>query len=144
MRITNKEKQYYGGNWGKPTDHGKVTNKIPDDVDDEQVRIKSKRKKKQKKVFKLGTEDCPFCNKELAVDEIELKKQEQEISIWSFDRFMGRKPRVKFCECGAKEVKDCPSCHRATWYKDLIYKHMPWGSWCTFEGKRKKENRQLE
>ena len=40
------------------------------------------------------------------------------------------------CDCGAKEVPDCPSCHGQTWYKDGVYKHnKTWG--CGFEGQRK-------
>ena len=134
--ITNKEKQYYGGNWGKPTDHGKVTNKLPDD---ENPRIPNRKKKRTKRIFKWGDEDCPFCGEELPIDEEATKKAEVQ-KIWIF--FRSDKIRAKECKCGAKRVEDCPCCHKDTWFKDKIYKHMKRFMWCTFEGERKYVNQE--
>jgi len=128
-KINNKEKQLRGGNWGHPRPDVKKNTNIKDPLYPEvpTKHRKKKKKSKGKKEFLWGDESCPFCEGRLKVLNKKLK--------WLF----GRNEYENECHrCGAKEVDDCPCCHRNTWFKDGIFKHNNkfCKTGCGFIGKR--------
>ena len=125
--INNKEKQYKGGNWGHPRKFTKKNTKI----DDPLIPARGKRRSKKKREKKVWTWcACPFCGKEIPIDE----------NYTSTKSLVIFKPRKKECVCGAK-VTECPCCQRETWVKDGIHKHYNNVFNCGFTGK--KLNRRL-
>lgn len=125
MRINNKIKQFFGANWGKPKDFEHKA-KIDFNELEREVPVHSKKKKRTEKKNYSSYWACPFCKEEIPIVE-----EEQRTRYWVFGK------RAKVCNCGAKEVPDCPACKRTTWIKDFVYKHQHWG--CGFEGERKHE-----
>ena len=128
--INNKIKQFFKGNWGKPT---KMEQGLKlRSVDLEPTHIPGKKKKRKCKNPKIFEWDCcPFCYQELPLDE-DLKIKKEGIHSWRsiFDR------RVKICpNCKAQEIAECPCCKRQTWCKDGWHKHQ--GSiGCGFNGEK--------
>lgn len=119
--INNKEKQAAAGNWGHPRKWLKKHTKISDPLIPQ--RTKGKRKKKIKKIWVWKA--CPFCGKEIPIDK----------NYISTDSLVFFKPRLKYCECGAK-IDECPCCKKETWLKDDIYKHYKDMFSCGFVGKK--------
>lgn len=132
--INAKEKRSRSGNWGHPNKFEKKNTKISNPLIPERVKYRSSKKYKKKKDRKpWDWVVCPFCKAELPkLSEEEIKKLEKgKFSVYFFP------PRVKVCpSCGAKEVEDCPCCHRETWIdKEFTYKHQHNVYSCGFVGK---------
>ena len=92
---------------------------------------------RRKKKHRSPPEDqrhCPFCKVEIPLDKNSKEYKAVLKSRWTF--FWGV-PRLDECICGAIRVKDCPACHRETWYKDKIFKHCKGWLGCGFVGQRK-------
>lgn len=71
MLINNKEKQAVGGNWGHPRPFIKSQTKVVPPKDNDEVQYKKvKRNKKKKKPYIYPGHCCPFCNKELPIDDV--------------------------------------------------------------------------
>jgi len=122
LKITNKIKKYFSGNWGHPTRFEKIHTEIPEDFfDDAEGKWYSKKKKQSTQKHTAYWNMCPFCMNKL----VELPDQ---------SHFVLRN-YAQSCECGAKVDADCPACHRSTWVKDKVYKHQWCG--CGFVGQRK-------
>lgn len=117
-RINSKVQQFFGGNWGHPRPYIKKKTEI------KPLRTSAPKRRKKKKVKKSWFwKACPFCG-----EEIKSKPGENKYSIFN-------KIYDKECGCGAKEVEECPCCHRKTWFKDEIYKHEGYIN-CGFVGKK--------
>jgi hypothetical protein len=105
----------------------------------EEVPNKGAKKKKKKTVYVSPYTSCPFCFTELEDDINAIEKAKKDAEKKGYVIFIyGSQYKKKECKCGAIEVPNCPSCNRATWYRDKIYKHQAktYGS-CGFEGERK-------
>lgn len=148
--INSKMKQYAAGNWGHPRRDGKKAANafykgvpveeiaaLAEDIVNEEAGIEApkkrmlRRKKRAKRIYQSPWETCPFCGKELPVDQkkIDAAKAAGSRIYWVNDR-------VKECVCGAREVNCCPSCKHKTWHNPdtMVYKHPYMG--CGFEGSR--------
>ena len=124
-RINNKVKQFFSGSGYYGVD--KFTKKRTTIKPFGKVPLGKKKKKVKKEFFWIG-EQCPFCKGRLE----KLEGSKKTGFFWSiFSSY------VKECKCGAKEVEDCPCCHRETWFKDRIYKHGD-GMGCGFTGEKSK------
>ena len=135
FKINHKEQRAVAGNCGKPDKTTQKNTNIPDPLYPKRKRKSSKKYKKtiRKQIMSTYT-NCPFCRTELR----KLPKED----IDSSDKFqIFDKYEEKCRRCGAIKVNDCPSCHRATWYLDEIYKHQYNG--CGFEGKRINKNKHI-
>lgn len=133
LKINHKEQRAVAGNWGHPSKFTKKNTKIPDPLYPERKTKPSKKyKKKIKKQYILPRSICPFCKTKLR----ELPKEDIDSSS-KLTIFFGYYYEKICAKCGAKKVKDCPSCHETTWYLDKIYKHQYYG--CGFVGERLKE-----
>ena len=68
---------------------------------------------------------CPFCH-----EEIPCVSSKEGLLV--FNRVYS-----KICNCGAYE-QECPCCHKPTWYRKGIYKHIK-NDWfnCGFEGEKR-------
>jgi hypothetical protein len=131
-RINNKEKQASAGNWGHPRPFLKKMTKV---IPYPSTWRKANRKRKEKKKWRGLFEVCPFCDNDL----VKLEKTEEEKNSLRFISIFDKYEK-KCRACGAHEVPDCPCCHRPTWYKDGIYKHNGYISFCGFTGKRLKRD----
>ena len=127
FQITNKIKQFFGGNWGKPNNLEQRRTEVPDDFFDDVAPKWTSRKKKKKKPYIAFWGQCPFCHEKL----IEIPPEQGHV----LRDYLGE------CQCGAIQVPDCPACHCETWMKNKIYKHQWLG--CGFEGKKKETNNEL-
>jgi hypothetical protein len=136
LKINNKIKQKVAGNWGHPSKdekHERITEL--DETLHKTVPI-HKHKKKKKKPYVYSYKTCPFCKKELPLDEKKIKEEKtrckEGLYIWE-DMY-----RVDACsECKSFEVKECPACKYKTWFHPITrkYKHKSMG--CGFEGIKK-------
>ena len=132
--INNKIKQFIKGNWGKPKGLEKGLKLRDLDLERQHIPGKKKKRKKgrQKQVYKGHC--CPFCHRELPLDEDRITKAKKECegkpyTIWE------RMYRATTClKCKAFEIKECPACKRKTWYRQGWHKHQSPG--CGFEGKK--------
>lgn len=132
-------KQFAKGNWGKPKGLEKVVKLRHLDIEPRQVpRNKKKRKKKKQKYVYQG-HCCPFCRRELPLDENFIAKKKKELAgkpygIWE------EMHRVANCpKCKAFEIQECPACKRKTWYRQGWHKHQVLG--CGFEGKKLEDSK---
>lgn len=136
--ITNKVKQSSSGSWGHPTKFEKRETRIKVPEDDP-VKPLHKRKRRVKKPYISPFCSCPFCQKELPLDQkaIDTAKKEGKIVFeWSNEW------RIKECpNCQAYEVVECPACGRKTWfdYNTKYYKHQWHG--CGFNGQERRERK---
>lgn len=130
--INNKIKQKLGGNWGKPNKVQQDINLPKEIFDENEVKLKSKKKRRKNKYISPYS-ICPFCNNELenaSLDTIKERKAEWTINIFDLKK--------EDCNiCGSYLVKECPSCNHSTWYnpKSEEYKHQGKFS-CGFFGKK--------
>jgi len=122
IRINNKVKQFFSGGWGE-----KAEFLLPKEFGNEEPRQTNKRKKKKVKRDWFA-KHCPFCG-----DVIKRLPDDEKQFSW-------RRRYDSSCKCGAKEVEDCPCCHRETWMKDEVYAHSD-TNWCScgFRGIRRKQ-----
>jgi len=136
--INNKVKQFVKGNWGKPATLEQGLKLRHLDIEPQHIRGK-KKKRKQKRAFIYEGHCCPFCHKELPLDEKLVAKEIKECegkpyTIWE------TMYRVTTCpKCKAFEVKECPACKRETWCRQGWYKHQT-RLGCGFEGKKLARN----
>jgi len=130
QKITNKIKKIFGGNWGHPRKFVKRHTNIPDPLfpDPEgPVKMKSLKRKHKHEPKPYPGHCCPFCGKELPIDETKTQK------------YFFFSERVNTCPvCKAYEVPECPACKRKTWYdpESRIFKHQGVLG-CGFNGLRK-------
>ncbi len=126
--INNKIKQYAGGNWSS-NQFVKKTTRIPDSLFLEIPKYRS-RKKRRKVDFEATYNGCPFCGTVLP------EEGKQKIFIWHIIYAQ------KCPGCRAEnKINSCPACKRDSWFKDGIYKHLPFLN-CGFVG-RKIENQSM-
>ena len=127
MRINNKLKQFFAGNWC--FDKKKIREQDFKKVEEPKLILKNRqsakyRVKKEKKEYVYEGNLCPFCKKELPI----VDKNKAKWWRWFANR-------QTWCDCGSKKVEECPACKNPTWYKDGIYKHQTHG--CGFVGRKK-------
>lgn len=123
MKINNKIKQFFQGNWGKPT---KVDQMSPIQLElfDQEIP-KHNKKKKSKRKYVSPWSVCPFC--EMLLDKIEVNHDNNDFYVFTVKEY------AESCSCGAKLMRNsCPACHYNTWYLDGEYKHQNYG--CGFKG----------
>jgi len=118
--INSKMKQSVVGNFGKPRSMEQHIKLKDFAVEPERIPNKKKpRKVKRNNISEVFS--CPFCQKELPVDN-KLPRN------FVFNR-------VNKCpSCGAIGDQECPACKKDTWLFKGIYKHQFFG--CGFEGKK--------
>lgn len=132
--ITNRVKQVASGNWGHPTKFEKQHTKI-EVPEDKPVKPLHKRKR-IKKPYVSPFSCCPFCQKELPLDQKVIdkaKKENRYFFEWSNEWHMKECPT-----CQAYEVVKCPACERKTWFNPSTkyFKHQWHG--CGFNGQERR------
>lgn len=133
-RVNNKEKKSVAGNWGKPGKFLKKHTEIK--LFSATLKHKSKKKKKRNHSYLSGI--CPFCESELPVvvpPEYIMSNGINFFRKFNIFRLLGIISK-KCHNCGAREVHNCPSCSRKTWFKDNIYKHQKDYCNCGFTGEK--------